>query len=162
MGKLFKMNMDTNYHITISCIYQKLFPRPLYYTSTRGEKQFLKVFRNHTMLTTPGSDANFTTSLSDPTSHHHGGTPTSTVCLNGRQPNCLPTSSTVNSQLTLFQNLQILRTIASGHDSRHISYLGFIMTIVIFISFAHERKLYPMLCTWIKSRIVQSPTKTEW
>ena len=40
-----------------------------------------------------------------------------------------------------------------------ISYLRFIMTIVIVISFAQERKLYPMLCTWTKSRIVQSPTK---
>ena len=33
--------------------------------------------------------------------------------------NCLPAWSTVNSQLTLFQNLQILRTIASGHDVIH-------------------------------------------
>ena len=40
-----------------------------------------------------------------------------------------------------------------------ISYLGFIMTIVIVISFAYERKLYPMLCGWTKSWIVQSPTK---
>ena len=40
-----------------------------------------------------------------------------------------------------------------------ISCLGFIMTIVIVISFALERKLYPMLCTWTKSRTVQSPTK---
>ena len=28
--------------------------------------------------------------------------------------------------------------------SRHISYLGFIMTIMIVISSAHERKLYPL------------------
>ena len=55
-----------------------------------------------------------------PTSHHHGRTPTSTVCHWGRQLNCLPTSSKVNSQMTLFQNLQILRTIASGHDVIHI------------------------------------------
>ena len=45
----------------------------------------------------------------------------------------------VNSQLSLFQNLQILRTITSRHDIIHtpgpISYLGFIMTIVIVISF---------------------------
>ena len=37
----------------------------------------------------------------------------------------------------------------SGHRFRHshstlISYLGFIMTIVIVISSGHERKLYPM------------------
>ena len=50
-------------------------------------------------------------------------------------------------QVTLFQNLQILATITSGHDiyshSSLISYLGFIMTIVIIISFARERKTVP-------------------
>ena len=55
------------------------------------------------------------------TSHHHDRTPTSTVCLNGRQLNCLSTWPKVNSQLPLFQNLQILRTIASGHDVIHTS-----------------------------------------
>ena len=45
-----------------------------------------------------------------------------------------------------------------SHNSP-LSYLGFIMTIVIVISFARERKLYPVLCTWSKSRIVQTPTK---
>ena len=70
----------------------------------------------------------------------------------------------VGTQLHLFQNLPNLRTIASGHDVIHtpfsIFYLGFIMSIVI--SFARERKLYPMLCTWIKSRKVQSPTKLNY
>ena len=51
-----------------------------------------------------------------PTSQHHGQIPTSTVCLNGRQPNCLPTWPKVNSQMTVFQNLQILRIIDSGQD----------------------------------------------
>ena len=37
-----------------------------------------------------------------------------------------------------------------------ISCLGFIITIVVVIYFARERKLYPMLCTWTKSRIDQS------
>ena len=92
---------------------------------TRGERQFLKVFRNHTMLTTSfngrnptlcpngrneyrlprsnpkipnaWSDSNFSTPWSDQTS---------TVCHWGRQPNCLPTWPKVNSQLTLFQNLE--------------------------------------------------------
>ena len=49
----------------------------------------------------------------------HSQLPTSTVCLNGRQPNCLPTWPKVNFQLPLFQNLQILRTIASRHDVIH-------------------------------------------
>ena len=35
----------------------------------------------------------------------------------------------------------------TSHSSP-ISYLGFIITIVIVISFARESKLYPMLCTW--------------
>ena len=85
-----------------------------------------------------------------PTSHHYGRNPTSTVCHCGRQPNCLPTSFTVNSQLTLFQSLQILGTITSRHDVIYtpapISYLGFIMTIVIVISFARERKTVPSVC----------------
>ena len=131
---------------------------------------------------------NFSTPLSDPTSQHHvrtptsqhhgrtptynhgrtptynhGRTPPSTVCLNARQPNCLPAWSKVNSQLTLFQNLQILRIITSGiwHHSHSslIFYRGFMMTIVIVRSFAHERKLYPIPCSWTKSRIVQSSTK---
>ena len=76
-----------------------------------------------------------------------------TVCLHGPK-------STPN--WCVFQNLQILRTIASRHDVIHtpclISYLGFIMTIVIVISFAREHKLHPMLYTWTKSWIVQSPT----
>ena len=107
-----------------------------------------------------------------PSSQNHGRAPTSqhhcrtqlqsstsmadnpTICLHGPK-------STPNS---LFKNLQILRTIASGHDVIHTPASFFIwvfMTIVIAISFAHERKLYPMLCTWTKSRIVQSPTKVN-
>ena len=42
-----------------------------------------------------------------------------------------------------------------------ISYLGFIMTIMIVISFAREHKIVPKVCTWTKSRIVQSPTKVN-
>ena len=106
-----------------------------FFSSTRGERQFLKIFRNHTMLTTltnvrhiswsnfnfstSWSDPNFSISLSDPTSHHHCRTPTSTVCHWGRQPNCLSTWPKVNSQLTLFQNLQFLRALSSGHDVIH-------------------------------------------
>ena len=72
--------------------------------------------------------------------------------------------SMVQSQLTLFQNPQILRTISSGDDVIHtpatFPVWGFIMTIVIVISFARERKTAtkdyaPELLT----RIVQSPTK---
>ena len=151
-------------------------------SSARGERQFLSL-SYHTMLTTPQRSAHLVvqsrflntivgpqllnTMVGPQLLHTMVGTQ-----LYGRELhslsqwqklNCLSARSTVNSQLTLFQNLQILKTIASGHDIIHtptlFSYLGFIMTIVTVISFVHERKLYPMLCTWTKSRIVQSPTK---
>ena len=52
-------------------------------------------------------------------------------------------SSTAQTQL-VFQNPQILRTISSEHDVIHtpapFPVWGFIMTIVIDISFARERK----------------------
>ena len=61
----------------------------------------------------------------------------STLCLHG------PIST---SQLTLFQNLQILRTISSGHDVMHtpasFPVWGFIMTIMVVISFVRKRKLH--------------------
>ena len=56
-----------------------------------------------------------------------------TVCLHGSQS---------TAQLTFVQNLQILWTIAS----RLISYLAFIITIVIVISFARKRKTVPNVC----------------
>ena len=83
-----------------------------------------------------------------PTSSHHGRNSTSTVCLNGRQPNYLPTSSTVNSQLTLFQNLQILRIIASGHDIIHtpasFPILGLLWPLWLSYPLRTSVKLYPM------------------
>ena len=52
-----------------------------------------------------------------------------------------------SSQVTLFQNPQILRTISSEHDVIHtpapFSFLWFIMTLVIVISLAYERKTAP-------------------
>ena len=90
---------------------------------TRRERQFLKVFRiilckQNSQL--PGRI---------PTSQHHGRNSISTVCLNGRQPNFLSTWPKVNlptpgpqstSNWLFFKNLQILGTIASGHDVIHI------------------------------------------
>ena len=83
----------------------------LQFIDTRRETQFLKVFRNHTMLTplpTFGKHilwclrSQFISASRDPKN--------STLWLNG------PIST---SQLTLFQNPQILRTISSGHDVIH-------------------------------------------
>ena len=57
-------------------------------------------------------------------------------------------ASMVQSQLTLLQNPQIHRTISSGHDVIHtpasFPVKGFIMTMVIVISFAHERKQHQL------------------
>ena len=73
-------------------------------------------------------------------------------------------ASVVQSQLTLFQNPQILRTISSGHDVIHnpapFPVRGFIMTMVIVISFAREHKTTPNdYAPELLTRIVQSPTK---
>ena len=114
-------------------------------SSTRGKRQFLKDFRNHTMLTTPWSELNSPLQLSA----IEAGNPTLSL-------HC-PKST---QSFSKFSNSQDHRFRAWRHShSSPISYVGFIMTIVIVISFAHERKLYPMLCTWTKSRIVQSLTK---
>ena len=70
------------------------------------------------------------------------------LCPTGRELNCLPAWSNVNSQLTLFQNPQILRTISPGHGviqaPASFPVWGFIMTMVIVISFARKRKLYQL------------------
>ena len=71
----------------------------------------------------------------------------STLCPNGRELNCLPPWSNVYHQLTLFSkslNSQDHHFRAWRHPhSSLISCLGFIMTIVIVISFARERKTAP-------------------
>ena len=132
-----KHNWQTQIHRRLLCSGTNAFINFwLRFFDTRRETQFLKVFRNYTMLTTSFNGRNLTlcpngrnstivfhgpTSKSQlpgrtSTSHHHGRTPTSTVCHWGRQPNCLPTLPKVNSQQPIFQNLQILKTIASEHD----------------------------------------------
>ena len=106
----------------------------------------LKSLSYHIMLMTPPTFGTSRGPIS--ISQHHGRNSTSTVCLNSREPNCLFTWSKVNSQLPFFSkssnsqdhHFQAWRP---SHSSL-ISYLGFIMTIVIVISFVHEHKLYPM------------------
>ena len=84
-----------------------------------------------------------------------------TLCLNGRNSTlCLHSSILIDS----FQNPQILRTISSRHDIIHtlasFPVWGFIMTMVIVISFAHKRKTAPNdYAPELLTRIVQSPTK---
>ena len=69
------------------------------------------------------------------------------LCPNGRELNCLPAWSNLNPKLTVFQNPQILRTISSEHDVIHtpapFPVWGFIVTMVMVISFARERKTVP-------------------
>ena len=70
------------------------------------------------------------------------------------------------TQLTLFQNPQIIRTIYSGHDVIHtpapFTVWEVIMTMVIVISFAHERKTAPNdYAPKLLTRVVQSPTKLK-
>ena len=83
--------------------------------------------------------------------------------LHGRDKNCLSAWSTIKSKLTLFQNLQILGTIASGYDVIHTP-----APFPIWNLFWQLWLSYPLcasvtctqcLCTWTKSWIVQSPTK---
>ena len=74
-------------------------------------------------------------------------------------------ASIVQSQLSTdsFQNPQILRTISSVHVIHTPALFpvwGFIMTMVIVISFAHERKTAPNdSAPELFTRIVQNPTK---
>ena len=107
-------------------------------------------------------------------SQHHGRTLTSqhycwTQLLNFI---CLPQWQTTQLSAYMVQSQLPTDTFSKSSNSQDhrfrawrrsryslISYLGFIMTIVIVISFVHERKLYPMLCTWTKRRIVQSSIK---
>ena len=77
--------------------------------------------------------------------------------------NCLPAWSNVNLQLTLFQNLQILRIIASGHDVIHtpasFPIWGLLWQLWLSNPLCTSVNCTQCLCTWTKSRIVQSPTK---
>ena len=93
--------------------------------------------------------------------------------LNGRIPNySTPWQRTqlsaymIQSQLSTnsFQNPQIIRTISSGHDVIHtpvpFPVWGFIMTMVIVITFVREHKTVPNdYGLNYETRIVQSLTK---
>ena len=86
------------------------------------------------------------------------------LCHNGRDKiiSCLAHSQLQTDSFSKSSNSRDHRFRAWHHShSSPIFYLRFIMTIVIVISFAHECKLYPVLCTWSKSRIVQSPIKVN-
>ena len=123
-------------------------------SSTQGERQFLNVFRNCTLLTTPQNSAHLVVQSQflntmvglnfSPSWPEHN-------------INCLPqwqitqlSAYMAQSQLptdsfSKSSNPQDHRFRAWCHShSSPISYQGFIMTIVIVISFARERRLYQM------------------
>ena len=150
----------------------------------------LSAYMAQSQLPTPWTEFNFSTSWSDPnfnclpqqqktqlsvnfqlhgrnsTFQHHGRTPTSTVCHWVRQSNSLPPTSTVESQLTLFQNLQILRTIASEHDVIHTPVLfpiwGLLWQLWLSYLLRASVNYTQCLCTWTKNWMVQSPTKLNY
>ena len=121
---------------------------------TRRETQFLKVFRNHTMLTQP------------PTF----GTSRGFLDLNSFLPveirktqlfDSMANTPTLNWLFSKSSNSQdhLFRTWRHPHSS-NIPYLGFIMTMVIVISFAHEHKTAPNdFSPELLTRVAQSPTK---
>ena len=75
-----------------------------------------------------------------------------------RDPKNPTTSSTAQIQLSTDSFSKSSNS--QDHHSNLISCLGFIMTMVIVISFAHERKTVPNdYAPELLTRIVQSPTK---
>ena len=112
------------------------------------------------------SDPNFSTPWKDPKFNclsKWQKTQLSAYIVQSQPSKCLAHSQLQTASFSKSSNSQDHRFWAWSHShSSPISYLGFIMTIVIVISFARERKLYPMLCTWTKSRIVQSPIKLNY
>ena len=128
---------------------------------TRRETQFLKVFCNQTMQTKfklPGRTSS---------SQHHGLNSTST--LDSMTENSIlnttmaETKLSVNSKLTCFSKSPNSLPIASGHDVIHtpvpFRIWGLVWQLWLSYPLRASAKLYPMLCTWTKSQIVQSPTK---
>ena len=118
--------------------YERFINFWLWFFDTRRETQFLKVFKNHTMLTPPERTAHlvmFEISIylcrsrsENLNRRRNGGNPNS--CL--QRSNTQLHISTVKIQLTSFQNPQILRTISSWHDVNQtpvpFSARGFIIT----------------------------------
>ena len=142
------------------------------FIDTNRETQFLKVFHNHTMQTPPptfdtsrgAQDLNSSlpveirkTQLFDSIAE----SPTlasmaenSTVCLHGP----MSTFNWLFFKILKFSGSSIPGMTSSTHQAHFC--LGFIMRMVIVISFAHERKTVPDdYAPELLTRIVQNPTK---
>ena len=134
-------NTVQNTQVTPLFRYDRFINFCVQFFDTRRETQFLKVFRNHSMLTTPPTfgtssgvlDLNsslpveirkiqpYASTVETSTSQHHGRNSTE------------PFSKSSKFSARLFW--------AWRHPH---SCLGFIITMVIVISFAHERKLHQL------------------
>ena len=147
--------------------YKRFINFCLWFFDTRRETQFLKVFHNNTMLTLSqctvhlvvfkifvGRDPKIltATAMVENSILYAPITENSTICLHGPM-------STFN--WLFFKIHKFLRTISSRHDVIHtpapFPVWGFIMTMVIVISFVHKRK-EPQL-TELLTQIVRSSTK---
>ena len=151
-----KTQVDTNTQATPLFRYECFINFWLWFLDTRRET-ILKSLLYHTMQTISLSELNFSTSWSDPNF------------------NCLPQWQTTQLSAYIVQSQLPTDSFSKSSNSQDhrfwawcqshsslVSYLGFIMLIVIVISFLRERKLYLMLYTWTKSWIVQSPTKLNY
>ena len=106
---------------------------------TWRETQFLKVYANHTMLTPPQRVVHlvvFKISVGRDLQNL-------TTCLNDRRP-----KSHLNGPISTHIFFKILKFSGPFLPSMTSSIWGFIMTMVIVIYFAHERKLHQMTMCW--------------
>ena len=142
----------------------------------------------HSMLTKlpfAWSDPNFPTPYSDSTSQPSASMADNpTVCPHGpksafqlstpwqrtqsfipqwQRQNCLLPGPQSTPNWLCFKKLQILRTIASGHNVIHtpaqFPIWGLLWQLWLSYPLRTSVNCTQYLCTWIKSRIVQSPTK---
>ena len=115
----------------------------LRFFNTRRETQFLKAYANHTIWPHPNAWRILWCLRSLSVEIRKTKLP-----FKRSKSNSLPQWQKLNSNWCLFQNQQILRTISYGHDVIHtpdpFPVWGFIMTMVIVISFALERKLHQL------------------
>ena len=137
-----------------------------------------------TKLPTAWSEPNFSTSLSDPTSQPsasmvnnptvclHGpkstfnsrlhGRELNSLCHNGRDKivSCLAHNQLQTDSFSKYSNSRDHRFLVWHHShSSPFPIWGLLWQLWLSYTLHTSTKLYPMLCTWTKSQIVQSPTK---
>ena len=154
---------------------------------TRGERQFLKVFRNHTMLTTPQHSAHlvvWTQFLNTrvrtqlPSSRVHSQLPTAWLDSNFTPSwsdpnfNCLPLRQTIKLSVYMVQSQLPTASFSKSSNSqdhcfqawRHLlsssfPIWGLLWQLWLSYLLRASVNCTQCLCTWTKSRIVQNPIK---